>query len=483
MRTPNLWKLNAGLWLVLVPGLVSVTAVSAQDQGTAARAMNEAPAWMVRVSVDREDREYVVGEDVKIRVVSEQGGYLYLFNIDSSKQDTQLFPNRFQPENRIQASTVVAVPGPVGFRIRVGSRGLGTETLLAVVTKRPLQEMKPEELSREGPTPLKAGQLNRLLAEAILGRPDLAGNLQAAREDLRHRNPEAYARRAREWAEHSIQILTSPARQPSRAQRIGLFVGVSRYPKLAQKSQLHFAHKDAEGMAKLASRVGGFTRTILLTDSNATLENIRAGFKDLVSGTRPGDTVLIYWSGHGNRVETGESARPYIYVLLPRDVDPDTGRQIFHEDEFGRWVQALDGRKVMVIIDACHSGGHIEGAKTITKALTTDAEPRSKGVAPPHFLDTAMLRARSIGQHDAAILTACRLDQTSIESGRLESGLMTFFILQVLVRTSGPLTLRETYQTIDPLVREYMRQNGREGLQTAVFSDQSPRPPALIRLR
>ena len=87
------------------------------------------------MAVDRRDRVYSTGEFVNVSVVSEQAGYLYLFNVDASKAATQLFPNRFQEDNRIGARAAVAVPGRAGFRIRVGSRGLGIETLFAVVSK------------------------------------------------------------------------------------------------------------------------------------------------------------------------------------------------------------------------------------------------------------------------------------------------------------------------------------------------------------
>ena len=253
MRPRSLLNWAVGLWLTLATGLPSLAFDPPPDQGPAAGAMNEAPAWMVRVAVDRQDRAYVVGEDVNIQAVSEQAGYLCLFNIDTAGEKTLLFPNRFRPDNRIPAKSVISVPGPAGFRIRVGPRGLGTETLLAVVTKRPLQELKPEEFSREGPTPLRGDQLERLLAEATLGRRDVAGGLREARDDLRQRDPEEYARRSREWAEHSIQIRTAPSRGPGQPQRVGLFVGISRYANLPEKEQLHFAYRDAQRIAEAAA--------------------------------------------------------------------------------------------------------------------------------------------------------------------------------------------------------------------------------------
>jgi hypothetical protein len=58
---------------------------------------------------------------------------------------------------------------------------------------------------------------------------------------------------------------------------------------------------------------------------------------------------------------------------------------------------------------------------------------------------------------------------------------MTYFLVEVLGATPGPLTLEGVYRRIDPMVRELMRSIGKEGKQTPVFSDQTPRPPAVIR--
>ncbi|MGO9924481.1 MAG: caspase family protein [Isosphaeraceae bacterium] len=466
--------------LIVFGGSASIPARAA-DQGATAAATNDSPAWMVRVAVDRRDRVYSTGEFVNVSVVSEQAGYLYLFNVDASKAATQLFPNRFQEDNRIGARAAVVVPGRGGFRIRVGSRGLGIETLFAVVSKRPLN-LKAEEFSREGPTPLAAERFTQLLAEATLGRTDLKEGLLGAREELRRRDPDEYARRARDYAEHAIQIRTVAARQPSRPKRVGLFVGISRYPNVPAEiaKPLRYAHRDAERMAEAARQVGDFMQRILLTDSSATLANIRAAFDQLVASTSAGDTVLIYWSGHGGRASTSDARKPYHYFLLPTDVLADAMETVFEEDEFGRRIQSLDGRKVMVIIDACFSGGHIEGAKTMTMP-SGDAALRTGGNEPSYFLDGVLLRARSIGQRDAAVLAACRLEQTSLESERLQSGLMTHFMLGTLLQATGPLTLRRVYDEVGPKVCDALRGTPREGTQTPVFSDHTPPPPALMR--
>ncbi|MFO0956226.1 MAG: caspase family protein [Isosphaeraceae bacterium] len=444
-------------------------------------AYNEQAPWMVRVSVDRDDRRYVVGEEVRIFVESEEPGYLYLFNVDGEKNSTLLFPNKFVADNKIAAKVGVAVPGDPRFRIRVGQIGLGEETLLAVVSRRPLDQFKPVALGANGPTPLPWDRVEKMLAEATLGDKDgsrtRGKSLVEARDALRRTDPAAYRDRSKEWAEHSIRFRTGRDRPAPEGKRVGMFVGISKYKGLPDTAQLNYCDRDAERMAESARSVGGFTVCDLLTNEDATWERVDREFRKLRNITDPGDTVLIYWSGHGARDVTPDRDKPYFYYLLTHD----PGNRTLTEDELGRYIRDLDGRKVMVIIDACHSGGQVEGAKSPAGLAARGSDPRSQGGRPSQFPDDLMLRARSIGQHDAAVLTACRLDETSIESSRLKAGLLTYYVLEVMDQNPGPMTLHDVYKKAAPLVEDYCTRNRVPKKQTPTFSDQTPRPPATIR--
>src|ERR1700676_5226624 len=102
--------MNPSRWSfpLLLAGVALFSAATCSDRCAAAGAklekpireigiepVNEAPGWLVRVSVPREDRTYKVGELVTINVVSEQDGYLYLFDLDADGQVGMLFPNSF----------------------------------------------------------------------------------------------------------------------------------------------------------------------------------------------------------------------------------------------------------------------------------------------------------------------------------------------------------------------------------------------------
>ncbi len=442
---------------------------------------NEKAPWLVRVAVDRPDRAYEVGEFVNVRVISEEDGFLYLANKDTSGAYTLLVPNRHMDDNRIAAKVPVDVPGKAGFRLRVGSRGLGKETLMAVVTKRPYPELHPKELSRDGPTPMTEEQTRRLLSAITLGSPIAQGDLLAARSRSRSLEPEEYDRQSRQYAEHNVEFLTVPARPaPTSGKRWALSMGVGHY-KSPDFNVLNFAANDAKRIAVAARQACGFGGVLLLVEEQVTLENMRRAFRALAETSKVGDTVLVFFGGHGSRMETGDPSRPYRYMLNPYDAT-DKLDDSFTEDEFGRCIQALDGRRVMIILDACHTGGHIDGARDgLTRRFEALNGNSRRPPEPAHLLEAFLDRSRSIGQRDAAILTACRLDQSSWEIGSLRGGLLTHAVLRVIAETRGPLTLQKTYQGVRPIVEAELRSHHYEGTQDPVFSDQTPPPPALLR--
>src|SRR5262245_3190193 len=117
--------LRYAIWCCgLLVAFASQAAVSAG--GPIARTLtvegvNETPSFVVRVSVDREDRTYREGSEVIVTVRSEKEGYLYLFDIDVDGDIVCLFPNDYQSNNKIPAQTNITVPDPndTKFRIRV----------------------------------------------------------------------------------------------------------------------------------------------------------------------------------------------------------------------------------------------------------------------------------------------------------------------------------------------------------------------------
>jgi hypothetical protein len=111
---------------------------------------------------------------------------------------------------------------------------------------------------------------------------------------------------------------------------------------------------DATNARKLANRMGVRDENIIqLSDSDLTLDGVRAAFDRLQARVRQNDRVFIYYSGHGGRSpvpgEPGRCAESLITV----DGKP------FMDTEFEHRLKAIGqtAEKVIVLVDACHSGG------------------------------------------------------------------------------------------------------------------------------
>ena len=97
----------------------------------------------------------------------------------------------------------------------------------------------------------------------------------------------------------------------------------------------------------------GFTEGEIkvLTDTQASKINIETSFRQwLINGTGKGDLVVFYFSGHGTSTEN-------VKAILPYDMVPNGGLNIITAEELKNWLRRLEGREVVVIIDACYSGG------------------------------------------------------------------------------------------------------------------------------
>ena len=93
----------------------------------------------------------------------------------------------------------------------------------------------------------------------------------------------------------------------------------------------------------------------LLLDGDATLERIRAALASVAGNSGPDDTVVIFFSGHGARL--GDPADPES-ALLPVECDGQSlAPTSLSEAEFSSALRRFAAQRLLVLIDACHSGG------------------------------------------------------------------------------------------------------------------------------
>ena len=137
------------------------------------------------------------------------------------------------------------------------------------------------------------------------------------------------------------------------------------------------------------------------------------------------------------------------------------------DDQFGHWLQALDGRQVVVILDICHSGGFATNEKGISRERPE-----------PHFdfLDRELSRLKDIGQRNVALLTACRTGEASqaqvvkSKDTLLMLSVLTYFLVRQFESSPGPLELSTAYDRCRTDMKEYFASS----VYQAASKDQQP---------
>lgn len=202
---------------------------------------------------------------------------------------------------------------------------------------------------------------------------------------------------------------------PITGQKFAVVIGISQYQTADGYKPLPSAAQDARKMYQYLTTKGGFKpdQTKLLLDDQATVDNIRRQLKQFLlnSANSPDDIVFIYYSGHGDLLNRTDA---YIVPYGVRRQDlPISGLPL---DELHRDINRLKSQKVALLIDACNSGGILQG-------VNTKGELQDKRNIADNFLNMAT--------QGRLIMTSSAEDETSLEvEGK--GGLFTHYLLKGL---------------------------------------------------
>jgi tetratricopeptide (TPR) repeat protein len=229
--------------------------------------------------------------------------------------------------------------------------------------------------------------------------------------------------------------LPPAAKVPPRSYAV--VIGVSRYPKLAEKYQLRFPERDAQSMNTiLISPEGGSFKAEnvkVLTGPQATLAGMRREIDGwLPSVAKDGDRVLIYFAGHG-----------FLYggkgYLAPSDFDSNHIEQSgYPMDELGSVIgDKIHATYKILMTDACHSGAI---SPEETQSLNTSLSNLQKSLFS---------------------FTASRDRESSYESPELDGGhgFFTYYVVEGLggaadTNGDGVVTADELAEYVHTQVRE-----------------------------
>ncbi len=203
-------------------------------------------------------------------------------------------------------------------------------------------------------------------------------------------------------------------REGNAGARWAVIIGVNQYldPKILK---LKYAVPDAEMMAdKLVERCGYEPdRVLVLTDDQVKphLRPLRINLEEQMVAwleqAKPGDTVLIFFAGHGFLDDRGQT------YLAPQDCRLDRiGLTGLRTEEVRNMLQECKATQKLLVLDCCHAGNAKGGAA---------AGPGGQELAAA-FKDAAGL----------ITLASCGKAEQSLESNERGHGLFTYFLAEGL---------------------------------------------------
>jgi len=182
-----------------------------------------------------------------------------------------------------------------------------------------------------------------------------------------------------------------------------LVIGVGSY-RFAPRLDVPLSVTDAAAVAAVLRdpRFCGYpdANVTLLANEGATREGVLAALRTLAQRTTPADTILLFYSGHGNYSADGA------YALTTHDTRFDAGDKVVSgtavsQADLIAALRAIPAQRVLALINACHAG---ELSPTLGAG-----QPTVVGQPFPQQTTEALLATGS----GRIIITACRERQVA----------------------------------------------------------------------
>lgn len=228
------------------------------------------------------------------------------------------------------------------------------------------------------------------------------------------------------------------------AKKAGVFVlavGINAYKE--QQLALHSAKNDAEAIADFLKKKGESifaSQTVTtLFDQDATKDKIIQAMQAIKDSARPEDVVMVFLSGHGD-IDPNDGQ----YHFIPQDFSTQGQIETMYKTYglsaaiIGDFIKAIKARKILVMLDTCHSG----------KALV--------GFRGMEDVKAMKMLAKSYGIH---VLAASKDEQLAGESKTIGHGIFTQAIMEGMEGKAdtdgdGIVTVRELLPYVERRVEE-----------------------------
>jgi WD40 repeat protein len=233
-----------------------------------------------------------------------------------------------------------------------------------------------------------------------------------------------------------------------------LTVGISQYPAGSNFDQLPYAVPSANaiqsffrGQQARAKKPYAAVRVWDgLYDLDATRENISQRLADMAKQVSEDDVVLLYFAGHG-KVSLGEE----MFYFIPVDGrDADLRGTGINTAMIADALRRLPARRIMLIVDACQSGGAIEALSKIgvvkaqveqRRLLHQDKEARHDVGVGVHLIAATLPLSYAVGlkEGESALAATLLEDLHHQQAGTVTANQLSAYIKDRLPAASERL--------------------------------------------
>lgn len=265
-------------------------------------------------------------------------------------------------------------------------------------------------------------------------------------------------------------VLSYPSIDRTLPRSRAVLIGIADYSPVGEGGpDLAGPVNDVENMANTLHILGWPKSTIkIITNKRATTSRIRKLLEWLVKGSKPGDRLFFYYSGHGSQVpdidldgsaEDDAETDHLDEIICPHDLDWEGN--FVRDDDFAQTFATVHSEANLdVFFDCCFAGSATKTffnptVAAFASATRKDGEKRARYLAPPidfdfHLRGAKMLRNPIVTVSKSSnhtLWSACQEYQTSVEyemEGKIQ-GSATNEFCKILRASEGNMTRSQLY--------------------------------------
>lgn len=239
-----------------------------------------------------------------------------------------------------------------------------------------------------------------------------------------------------------------------------LLVGINDYP--GKENDLMGCVNDVHNMQDILVSLFGFPREniTMMTDRDATTENILEALETLVESAKQGDQIVFHFSGHGSQVsdKNGDEPDRCDEIICPYDLDWKS--KVIRDDDLSKIFKSVKpGVHAEVFLDCCHSGTGLRGAGGRSASYTKKRFLTPPKDVMPQSQEPGLVCLKPIKPAKIQVLwAACRSDQYAADAlmdGRY-GGAFTSYLCNCIRQANGGINRNDALK----LIRNGLRKGG-----------------------